>query len=281
MRNLSVGLLALIATHSARADWAINMPKGVTTLSVETYELHMIVFWWCVAIAVVVFGAMIWSLVAHRKSKGVQPASFSHSMTAEVIWTVIPIIILLIMAVPSAELLIKLEDSRDPDMTVVITGYQWRWHYAYQDEDVEFFSSLSRTSTAARRKGSGIDPNTVDNYLLDVDNPLTVPKGAKVRLLLTSNDVVHAWWVPDLAIKKDAVPGFMNETWFQAEETGVYRGQCAELCGMDHGYMPIVVEVLEPENFQAWLAGEKGESVAVAAADTEYVDADEPDGERQ
>lgn len=281
MRKLSVGLLALLATGVARADWAINMPRGVTKLSAETYELHMIVFWWCVAIAVVVFGVMIWSLIAHRKSKGVQPASFSHSMTAEVIWTVIPIIILLIMAVPSAELLIELEDSRDPDMTVVITGYQWRWHYAYQDEDVAFFSSLSRTSTAARRRDSGIDPATVDNYLLDVDNPLTVPKGAKVRVLLTSNDVVHSWWVPDLAIKKDAVPGFMNEAWFQAEETGVYRGQCAELCGMDHGYMPIVVEVLEPENFRAWLAAEKGEEVAVAAADTEFVDAGKPDGERE
>ena len=267
LRKLCLAVLVLVTTSRANADWAINMPKGVTALSVETFELHMIVFWWCVAIAVVVFGAMIWSLIHHRKSKNAVPATFSHSMTAEIIWTVIPIIILLVMAVPSAELLIKLEDSRDPDLTIVATGYQWKWHYAYQDEDVEFFSSLSRTSADARRRNSGIDPETVDNYLLDVDNPLIVPKGAKVRLLLTSNDVVHAWWVPELAIKKDAVPGYMNETWFRADEAGKYRGQCAELCGMDHGYMPIVVEVVEPENFQAWLNNEKGETPQLATAD--------------
>ena len=266
IRNLCLGVLVFLTTSRANADWAINMPRGVTELSAETYRLHMIVFWWCVAIAVVVFGAMIWSLLQHRKSKGVQPATFSHSMTAEIIWTVIPIIILLIMAVPSAELLIKLEDSRNPDMTIVATGYQWKWHYAYQDENISFFSTLSRTSADARRKGSGIDPFTVENYLLDVDNALVVPKGSKVRLLLTSNDVVHSWWVPDLAIKKDAVPGFMNETWFNVQEAGTYRGQCAELCGMDHGYMPIVVEVLEVEDFQAWLDQEKGNATAVAHA---------------
>lgn len=276
MRKLSFVVLAVLLGSHAHADWALNMPRGVTELSAATYDLHMVVFWWCVAIAVVVFGAMIWSLVQHRKSKGVEAATFSHSMTAEVIWTVIPIIILLIMAIPSAELLIKLEDSRDPDMTVVVTGYQWKWHYAYQDEDLAFFSNLARTSASARRRDSGIDPATVDNYLLDVDKPLTVPQGAKVRILLTSNDVVHAWWVPDLAIKKDAVPGFMNETWFQAEEVGTYRGQCAELCGMDHGYMPIVVEVLAEEEFTAWLAAEKGEAISVAAAGGAV-----PDGETE
>jgi len=258
IRKLSAGVLALLIGGSAFADWAVNMPKGVTELSAETYEIHMVIFWWCVAIAVVVFGAMIYSLINHRKSKGAVPAKFSHSMTAEVIWTTIPVIILLIMAVPSAELMIKLEDTRDPDLTVVITGYQWKWHYNYQGEDVAFYSSLSRPSMAARRLGSGIDPATVENYLLDVDKRLVVPKDAKVRVLLTSNDVVHSWWVPDLAIKKDAIPGFINETWFKAEVAGVYRGQCAELCGMDHGYMPIVVEVVEPDAFQAWLDNEKG-----------------------
>ena len=266
IRRLCLGVLALCATGVANAEWALYMPRGVTELSAETYELHMLVFWWCVAIGVVVFGAMIWSLFHHRKSKGAQAADFSHSMTAEVIWTVIPIIILLIMAVPSADLLIRIEDSRDPDLTIVATGYQWKWHYAYQDNDVEFFSSLSRTSADARRRDSGIDPNSVENYLLDVDNPLVVPKGAKIRLLLTSNDVVHAWWVPEFAIKKDAVPGFMNEAWFRPEVAGTYRGQCAELCGMDHGYMPIVVEVVEPENFQAWLEQEKGMNTSVAVA---------------
>ena len=267
IRKLCLGALVLLGPAGAQADWALNMPKGVTTLSAETHAIHMMVFWWCVAIAVIVFGAMIYSLIKHRKAAGAVPATFSHSMTAEIIWTTIPIVILLIMTVPSAELLIKLEDSRDPDITVVTTAYQWRWHYAYQGEDVEFFSSLSRTSAAARRKDSGIDPESVENYLLDVDRPLVVPKGAKVRFLLTSNDVVHAWWVPELAIKKDAIPGFMNETWFQAETAGVYRGQCAELCGMDHGYMPIVVEVVEPDAYQAWLAKEKDRVARVAAAD--------------
>jgi cytochrome c oxidase subunit 2 len=185
-------------------------------------------------------------------------------MTAEVLWTVIPIVILLIMAVPSAETLIRLEDSREPDLTVVATGYQWKWHYEYKGEDVAFYSNLARTSIDARRKGSGIDPFTVENYLLDVDNPLVVPVGAKVRLLVTSNDVNHAWWVPELAIKKDAIPGFMNETWFRAEQTGTYRGQCAELCGKDHGYMPIVVEVVEPGSFASWLDGRKPAALAAA-----------------
>jgi len=268
-RKLCIGIPALLFAGSAFADWAINMPKGVTELSAETYEIHMIVFWWCVGIAFVVFGAMIYSLIKHRKSRGVVPAQFSHSMTAEVIWTVIPVIILLIMAVPSAELMIKLEDTRDPDMTVVITGYQWKWHYEYQGEDVAFYSSLARPSMAARRLDSGIDPDTVENYLLDVDNPLVVPVDAKIRILLTANDVIHAWWVPDFAIKKDAIPGFMNETWFKADVVGVYRGQCAELCGMDHGYMPIVVEVVEQQAYQAWLADKKADALPIANGDGE------------
>jgi cytochrome c oxidase subunit 2 len=266
IRKLSAGTALLAATSNAFADWALNMPEGVTELSAETHQIHMVIFWWCVAIAIVVFGAMIYSLIYHRKSVGAEPAKFSHSTTAEVIWTIIPVIILLIMAVPSAELMIKLEDTRDPDMTVVATGYQWKWHYAYQGEDVAFYSNLDRASRSARQRGSGIDPNTVENYLREVDRPLVVPKGAKVRLLLTSNDVLHAWWVPELAIKKDAIPGYMNETWFKAEQAGTFRGQCAELCGMDHGYMPIVVEVLEPDEFAAWLENEKGGATAVAAA---------------
>jgi len=194
----------------------------------------------------------------------VEPAQFSHSMVAEIIWTALPVVILLIMAVPAAETMLKLEDSRDPDVSIVITGYQWKWHYKYQDEGVEFFSSLSRPSVEARRKQSGIDVNTVDNYLLDVDNPVVVPKGAKVRLLMTSNDVIHSWWVPDLAIKKDAIPGIVNEAWFRATETGTFRGQCAELCGKDHGYMPVVVEVVEPDAFQAWVDTRKDSETKLA-----------------
>ena len=254
LRKVYLSVIGLLGASNASADWTLNMPRGVTELSAETYALHMQVFYWCCAIGVLVFGAMIYSLIRHRKSPGAEPATFSHSMKAEVIWTTIPIIILLILIVPSARTLIKLEDTRKPDMTIVATAYQWRWHYHYQGQDVAFYSSLARTSGAARRLDSGIDPFTVENYLLDVDNPLVVPAGRKVRLLLTSNDVVHSWWVPELAIKKDAIPGFMNETWFKADVVGTYRGQCAELCGMDHGYMPIVVKVLEPQAYAAWLA---------------------------
>lgn len=267
LRKLSLVVASLTASGVATADWALNMPKGVTDLSRETYDLHMMVFWWCVAIAVVVFGGMIYSLVMHRKSKGVTPAQFTHSTKAEVIWTVIPIIILLVMAVPAAETLIKLEDTRDPDLTIVATGYQWKWHYRYQDEDIEFYSSLDRESAQARRVGSGIDPFSVENYLLEVDNRVVVPRGMKVRILMTSNDVVHSWWVPDLSVKKDAVPGYMNESWFRANEVGIYRGQCAELCGMDHGFMPIVVEVVEPEAYTAWVGSLKDDGSRVAQND--------------
>jgi len=260
IRKLLISVSGLAWAGTASADRALNMPKGVTELSVETYDLHMIAFWWCVGIGVIVFGAMIYSLFAHRKSRGAKSADFSHSTTAEVIWTVIPCFILLFMAVPSAETMIKLEDSRNPDLSVVITGYQWRWHYKYQDQDIEFFSSLAMSSMQARTKQSGIDPFTVENYLLEVDRPLVVPVGAKVRLLLTSNDVVHAWWVPELAIKKDAIPGIVNETWFKAEVAGTYRGQCAELCGKDHGYMPVVVEVLEADAFASWIEEQAGSS---------------------
>jgi len=243
------------------------MPKGVTDLSVETYNIHMMIFWWCVAIGIAVFGVMIVSLFKHRKSKGVKPATFSHSTTAEVIWTAIPVVILMLIAIPVAETMVKLEDSRDPDISIVVTAYQWKWHYRYQDEGVAFFSSLARPSLEARRKQSGVDPFAVDNYLLDVDRPLVVPRDAKVRLLVTSNDVVHSWWVPDLAIKKDAVPGVINDTWFKAKEVGTYRGQCAELCGKDHGYMPIVVEVVEADAYQAWVNMRK-ESVPQVAGTT-------------
>jgi cytochrome c oxidase subunit 2 len=266
IRKSFLSLLGMGLAGTANADWALNMPKGVTDLSVETYNLHMMVFWWCVAIGVIVFGVMIISLFKHRKSRGVEPATFSHSTTAEVIWTAIPVVILLIMAVPAAETLVKLEDSRDPDISIVVTAYQWKWHYKYQDEGVEFYSSLARPSLAARPKQSGVDVNSVDNYLREVDNPVVVPRGAKVRLLLTSNDVIHSWWVPELAIKKDAIPGIVNETWFNANEVGTYRGQCAELCGKDHGYMPVVVEVVEPLEYAAWIDSRNSRAAKLASA---------------
>ena len=266
IRKSLLSVLGLVAASTANADWALNMPKGVTELSKETYDLHMTVFWWCVAIGIVVFGVMIISLMKHRKSRGAEPATFSHSTTAEVIWTVIPVVILLVMAVPAAETMIKAEDSRDPDVSIVVTGYQWKWHYKYQDEGIDFYSSLARPSVDARRLDSGTDVNTVENYLLEVDRPVVVPVGAKVRLLLTSNDVIHSWWVPELSIKKDAVPGIVNETWFKAAEVGTYRGQCAELCGKDHGYMPVVVEVVEPEAYQAWVDTRKDGEAKLASA---------------
>lgn len=265
LRTTILCLIGLALTGIAQAEWGLNMPRGATELSRETYDLHMKVFWVCVAIGIVVFGIMIYSIFAHRKSRNATPATFSHSMTAEVIWTAVPVVILLALAVPTAKTLVRLEDSRDPDLTIVATGYQWKWHYQYQDEDFSFYSSLSRPSLEARRRQSGIDPFGVDNYLLDVDNPLVVPVGKKVRLLLTSNDVLHAWWVPDLAIKKDAIPGMINETWFKAERVGTYRGQCAELCGKDHGYMPIVVEVVDEDAYRAWIGTRRADAPQLAA----------------
>lgn len=246
--------LSLALQASARADWAVNMPRGVTAISGEVYDLHMLIFGVCVAIAIVVFGAMIWSIIYHRRSRGVEPAKFSHSTKVEIVWTVIPIAILIAMAVPAADTLVRMEDTRASDMTVKVTGYQWKWEYEYLDEDIRFFSNLAPESNRARQLRSGISVHEVENYLLDVDRPLVVPVGAKVRLLLTSNDVIHSWWVPAFGGKKDAIPGFVNEFWFQAEEPGTYRGQCAELCGRDHGFMPVVVEVLPADEFNAWLA---------------------------
>ena len=190
-------------------------------------------------------------------SKGVTPDQFSHNTLAEVIWTVIPVLILIALAVPAAQTLVEIEDNRNTEMTIKITGYQWKWHYEYVGEEVSFFSSLAESSNIARMRGSNIDPNTVENYLLDVDNALVIPANIKIRYLLTANDVIHAWWVPDFATKRDAIPGFINEGWFKINEPGIYRGQCAELCGKDHGFMPIVVEVLPQGKYNDWLAAQK------------------------
>lgn len=260
--------LTLAVQASAWADWAVNMPRGVTAISEEVYGLHMLIFGICVLIAIVVFGAMIWSIVYHRKSRGVEPAKFSHSTRVEIVWTIIPIVILVGMAVPAADTLIRMEDTRNSDLTVKITGYQWKWEYEYLEEDIRFFSNLAPESNRARQLRSGINVREVENYLLDVDRPLVVPVGAKVRLLLTANDVIHSWWVPDFGGKKDAIPGFINEFWFQAERPGIYRGQCAELCGRDHGFMPIVVEVLPVEEFTAWLAEHSPRAATRLAAAT-------------
>jgi cytochrome c oxidase subunit 2 len=257
----------LLAGLPAYADWSLlNMPVGVTPVSREVYDLHMLILWICTIIGVGTFGAMAYALVAFRRSKGaVADTNMTHSTAAEIIWTVIPVVILVFMAFQAAPALIRIEDTRNSEMTVKITGYQWKWEYEYLNEGVSLFSSLAADSNAARRKNAGIDPRSVENYLLEVDEPLVVPAGVKIRYLVTANDVLHAWWVPDFAVKRDAIPGYVNEGWFQVDEPGIYRGQCAELCGKDHGFMPVVVKVVPKAEFDAWLAARKAPA-AVAAA---------------
>jgi cytochrome c oxidase subunit 2 len=222
----------------------------------------MKIFYYCVAIGVVVFGVMIYSLIKFRKSQGAQAdTTLVHSTKVEIIWTVIPILILVAMAIPTARSLIKIEDMGNVALNIKVTGYQWKWEYEYLNENVRFFSTLNRDSNHARQLGSGIDPATVPHYLLDVDNALVIPAGTKIRFLLTAQDVIHAWWVPAFGMKKDAIPGYVNEIWVQvdADKVGTYRGQCAELCGQDHGFMPIVVEVKSPADYDKWLRAKQEE----------------------
>ena len=255
-----------LPTGAALAAWELNMPVGVTELSRDIHGLHMLIFWICVIIAVAVFGMMIYSIAKFRHSQGAVPAKFDHSTKAEVVWTIIPVAILVGMAIPAAETLIRIEDTRNSELTIKVTGYQWKWQYEYLDKNVSFFSTIARDSDAARQLHSGIDPNTVEHYLLNVDKPLVVPVDTKVRVLLTSGDVIHAWWVPPFGMKKDAIPGFVNELWFKATETGVFRGQCAELCGRDHAFMPVVVEVKSKDEYAAWLKSQQGGAENAPAA---------------
>jgi len=271
-RVLQAAAVPLFATLAsvAQAEWSgLNMPKGVTVLSAKIYELHMLILWICVAIAVVVFGAMIYSLVKFQKSKGAEAdKNLVHSTRVEIVWTVIPILILVGMAVPIAKTLIEIEDTTEVDLNIKVTGYQWKWEYEYLGHNVSFFSTLKRDSDAARQLGSGIDPKTVPHYLLDVDNVLVIPAGQKVQFLLTAQDVIHAWWVPAFAMKKDAIPGYVNHIWVKVDpnKTGIYRGQCAELCGRDHAFMPIVVEVKSPAEFDEWLRARQAEQKLAAVA---------------
>ncbi|NKB77010.1 MAG: cytochrome c oxidase subunit II [Gammaproteobacteria bacterium] len=263
-----LGAVLLVFSGSALADWQLNLTEGVTEISREVYGMHMMVLWICVAIGVVVFGAMFYSILKHRKSQGATPATFHESVVAEVSWTVVPFVVLIAMALPAAKALIKMEDTSNSDLTVKVTGHQWKWEYEYVDSGVRFFSSLDTASREASARDSGIDVHSVDNYLLDVDNRLVLPVGKKIRFLLTSNDVLHAWWVPAFAIKKDAIPGYINGMWTNIDEEGVYRGQCAELCGKDHGYMPIVVEAVSQDRYDEWV----GEQLAAAEAEANSAD---------
>src|SRR5690606_11224528 len=228
-------------------------------VSQEIFGLHMLMFWWCVAIAVVVFGVMFVSMYLHRKSRGVKPANFHESTVLEILWTAIPLVILVIMAIPATKSLIKLYDASEAELDVVVTGYQWRWRYDYLNEDLSYFSNMS----TPREQIEGLAPKG-PHYLLEVDEPLVIPVDTKVRFLITAADVIHSWWVPSLGVKKDAIPGFINESWAVVTEPGIYRGQCAELCGRDHGFMPIVVEAKSKEDYAAWMADKKAEAATLA-----------------
>jgi cytochrome c oxidase subunit 2 len=269
----ALAAICLIDRAAANTSNGYNLPIGVTDLSENMYALHMEVFWICVGIAVVVFGAMIYSLVKFRRSQGaVADTTMVHSTKVEIIWTIIPVIILVVMAVPAADLILKQEDTRNSELSIRVTGYQWKWQYQYMDaaEGVDFFSTLKQDSNFARQLNSGIDPGSVANYLLDVDKPLVIPSGTKVRLLLTSMDVIHAWWVPDFGAKRSVIPGFVNELWFRVDagKEGIYRGQCAALCGRDHGFMPVVVDVRTPDDFKKWVEEQKAASKQAAAPAT-------------
>jgi cytochrome c oxidase subunit 2 len=269
--------MAALWSAPAAAAWTLNLRQGVTELSREIYGLHMLILWICVIIAVAVFGVMIYSIATFRKSKGAVPANFDHNTTAEIIWTVIPVLILVSMAVPAARTLVKIDDARGAEITVKATGYQWKWQYDYIDEGVAFFSTLSQASNEARQLDSGVDVHGVENYLLDVDHPMVVPVDTKVRVLVTAADVIHNWWVPDFGMKKDAIPGFINELWFKADTVGTYRGQCAELCGRDHGFMPVVVRVVERAEYEAWLTARKAARQAAAAPAAQTAQLSAPD----
>lgn len=239
--------------------WVLNMTEGVTAVSREIFDLHMLIFWICVAIAVVVFGVMFWSMLMHRKSAGAKAASFHESTMVEIAWTVLPFVILVLMAIPATSSLIKIYDTSEADIDIKIVGYQWKWQYEYLGEDVSFFSNL----TTSQDEIYGRAPRG-EHYLLEVDEPLVVPINKKVRFLITANDVLHAWWVPALAVKRDAIPGYINDAWTIVEEPGIYRGQCAELCGKAHGFMPIVVHAMEEQDYSDWLVEKKKEALEIA-----------------
>ncbi len=261
-RSLRWSLPALLLAATANAtDMPLNMTKGVTEISQQVYDLHMTIFWICCAIGAVVFGAMFWSILRHRKARGVQPAQFHESTKVEILWTAIPVVILIIMAIPATKTLIAMEDTTEADVTVLVTGSQWKWHYKYLNTDVEFYSLLATPKEQINNRFA-----KGENYLLEVDRPLVIPTGKKVRFLMTSDDVIHSWWVPAFAVKKDANPGFINEAWTRVEEPGIYRGQCAELCGKDHAFMPVVVIAKSPADYEQWLNGE-AERIAKAKAE--------------
>lgn len=251
----------MLASGLSHAELQLNMSPGVTSFSQGAYEIHQMVMWICVVIGIIVFGAMIYSIINHRKSKGAVPATFHENTTIEIVWTIVPFLILIAMAIPATKVLLAMEDTSNSDMSIKVTGYQWKWHYDYLGEDVSFFSNL----TTPREQITG-EAEKGEHYLLEVDNKLVIPVDKKVRLLFTANDVIHSWWVPAFGLKKDAIPGFINEGWIEVPEPGIYRGKCAELCGKDHGFMPVVVEAKSEEDYVAWLASQKAMAAEAAAS---------------
>jgi len=257
-----VGVLSMLLVSVASAEYTLNLTEGVTPISRDLHGLHMVVFWICIAIGSAVFAVMAWSIFFHRKSRGVKASNFHESTKIEIIWTLAPLLILIAVAIPATSTLLKLEDAKtDADINLQITGIQWKWKYKFVDEGVEFISSLAQSSRDVVK-----DPLGNENYLLEVDEPIVLPINKKIRFLFHSNDVIHAWFVPALAVKQDAIPGFINDSWAIIEEVGTYRGQCAELCGIEHGFMPIVVEAVTQADYEKWLNGKKSEALAVAAA---------------
>ncbi|MDQ7091842.1 MAG: cytochrome c oxidase subunit II [Methylococcales bacterium] len=235
------------------SDYTLNLTKGVTKVSNDIYDLHMLILWICVIIGMGVFGAMFYSIYHHRKSKGHKAEQFHENTTIEIIWTIIPTLILVGMAIPATKTMLEMDDVTESDMSIKVTGWQWKWEYEYMDNDIHFFSSLDEKSNQARQLRSGIDPRSIPHYLLNVDKPLVIPIKKKIRFLFTAADVIHSWWVPDLGWKKDTIPGFINESWTYVEKAGTYRGQCTELCGKDHAFMPIVVIAMEQADYDVWV----------------------------
>lgn len=267
-----IGLM--LVSMQSWAEYQLDLRPGVTSFSQGAYGIHTLVMWICVVIGIIVFGAMIYSIIMHRKSRGAEAAKFDDNLTVEIIWTVIPFIILGFMAVPATKVLLAMEDVSNSDMSIKVTGYQWKWHYDYNvgenAQDINFFSNLSTPIEEIQNKAT-----KNDNYLLEVDNVIVVPVNKKIRLLFTSNDVIHAWWVPAFGVKKDAIPGYINESWFKTDKVGTYRGQCAELCGTNHGFMPIVVEVKSEADYASWVDAQKQQAVAAAESSSKTWTKDE------
>ena len=259
-------ILMALSQGTAQAEYTLNLMKGVTKVSNDIYDLHMLILWICVFIGIGVFGTMFYSIYHHRKSRGHQAAQFHENTTVEIIWTIIPTLILIGMAIPATKAMIELDDVQESAMSIKVTGHQWKWEYEYPDNGLHFFSSLDEASNKVRQLGSGLDPRSVPHYLLDVDKPLVIPTKKKIRFIFTAADVIHSWWVPDLGWKKDAIPGFINESWTSVDEPGTYRGQCTELCGKDHGFMPIVVIAMNEPDYNAWVEKQKAAVAAEAGS---------------